>query len=127
MKLFSLSWKSSRKQSKQRKYRLNAPLHLKRDFVAAPLTKDLGRRYSRRAIPVREGDTAKVVRGEFKGVTGKISSVNLRRGIVYVDGAGRTRKDGTKALFPLRPSNLLLTELSLEDKRRASVLMRKVK
>ena len=125
MKLFSVAWKSSSKVSKQRKYRMNSALHVKRNFLAAPLAPDLKARYGTRNLTVREGDAVKIMKGEFRGVTGKINSVNLRKSTVYVDGAERVRKDGTKSFFPLRPSNLMLIEISVEDKKRAASLTRK--
>ena len=125
MKHFSIAWKSSSDQSKQRKYRLNAPLHLKRNFVAAHLAPELKDRYNARSIPLREGDTVKVMKGEFAGLIGKVNRVDLRKGSVYVDGAERIRKDGTKSYFPLRPSTLLLVDIIVEDKRRLAALGRK--
>ena len=35
------------------------------------------------------------------------------------------KKDGTKAFYPFEPSNLLITELSLDDKKRVRSLERK--
>ncbi len=125
MKLFSVAWKSSSKVSKQRKYRINSALHQKRNFLAAPLAPDLKTRYGTRNLTVREGDTVKIMKGEFRGLTGKINSVNLRKSTVYVDGAERVRKEGTKSFFPLRPSSLMLVEISVEDKKRAASLARK--
>ncbi|MBI2550685.1 50S ribosomal protein L24 [Candidatus Woesearchaeota archaeon] len=125
MKLFSLVWKSSKRPSKQRKYRYNSPLHLKRGFLAAHLAPNLSAKYSTASINVREGDTVKVMRGEFSGLAGKINSVSTKKGLVYVDGAERIRKDGTKSYMPLRPSNLLVVEATIEDKRRIESLTRK--
>ncbi len=125
MKLFSASWKSSSKASKQRKYRTNSPLHARRNFLAAPLAPDLKARYGRRNLTVREGDTVRIMKGELRGMTGKISSVDTKRETVHVDGAGRTRKDGTKSFFQLRPSGLMLIEISIEDKKRAFSVARK--
>ncbi|MBI2141221.1 50S ribosomal protein L24 [Candidatus Woesearchaeota archaeon] len=125
MKLFSASWKSSRKASKQRKFRINSPLHIKRSLLAAPLAEDLARKYGTGAVSLREGDSIKVARGEFRGLVGKVSAVSLKKGNVSVDGAERIRKDGTKSFFPLKPSNLLVTELNIEDKRRIASLTRK--
>ncbi|MBI2143589.1 50S ribosomal protein L24 [Candidatus Woesearchaeota archaeon] len=125
MKLFSLVWKSSKKPSKQRKYRLNAPLHLRRAFLTAQLSGELARKYSAKRLPLRAGDTVRVMKGEFRSVVGKVNNINLKLCTAYVDGAERVRKDGTKSFFPLSPSNLLVTELNVEDKRRASALMRK--
>lgn len=125
MKLFSASWKSSSRASKQRKYRANSPLHARRNLLAAPLAPDLKAKYGRRNLTVREGDTVRIMRGEFRGMTGKVSSVDAKGETVYVDGAGRIRKDGTKSFFPLRASSLMLTEISVEDKKRAASIVRK--
>ena len=125
MKLFSLEWKSSKKPSKQRKFRMNAPLHVKRAFLSAPLAKDLARKYGAKNVSLREGDGVKVVKGEFRGLAGRVNAVNLKSGAVSVDGVERVRKDGTKSFFPLMASNLLITELNIEDKRRISSVTRK--
>lgn len=125
MKLFSLVWKSSKRPSKQRKHRHNSPLHLKRGFLAAHLAPNLRAKYSTASITVREGDTVKVMRGGFRGLTGRINRASLKKGLVYVDGAERIRKDGTKSFMPLRPSNLLVIEAAIDDKRRIASLTRK--
>ena len=127
MKFFSLAWKASGKPGKQRKYRANAPLHVKRNFLTAALSKELGLRLGVKKITVRKGDSVKVQRGEFRGFTGKIGKVNVKDGLVFVDGVERVRKDGTKSFSPIRPSSLLLVDLSIEDKRRAASLARKSK
>lgn len=125
MKLFSLAWKSSGKGVKQRKYRRNAHLNLKRSFIAVSLVPDLRSRYGTRNVTVRKGDTVKVAKGEFRNVIGKVNRVDVKKGIVFVDGAERVRKDGTKSFIPLQPSSLLLTEIYLEDKGRTASLARK--
>ena len=122
MKNFSVVWKASAKAAKQRKYRANAPLHLKGKMIVAPLTNDLAAKYSVKRIRLREGDTVRIARGEFSGISGKVNAIVPRQGIAYVDGAERIRKDGTKAFFPLRPSSLLVVEMNLEDKQRAASL-----
>ncbi|MBI2145208.1 50S ribosomal protein L24 [Candidatus Woesearchaeota archaeon] len=125
MKLFSLSWNSSSKASKQRKYRANAPLHLKRKFLSAALSPEMKGKYGAKSLSLREGDSVKITRGEFRGISGKVNDVNLSQGIVYVDGAERLRKDGTKSFLPIAPSSLLIVEASFDDKRRAMQLSRK--
>jgi large subunit ribosomal protein L24 len=125
MKSFSLAWKSSSKSVKQRKYRMNSPLHLKRDFLSVSLLPALRTRYGMRNIEIRKGDTVKVSKGEFRGVMGKVSRTNSKQGLVFVEGVERIRKDGTKSLFPLQPANIILTELIVEDKKRIASLSRK--
>ncbi|HIH17846.1 MAG TPA: 50S ribosomal protein L24 [Nanoarchaeota archaeon] len=124
---FSASWVGSKKPSKQRKFRANAPLHLRHKFLSAHLAKDLKKKYLRRSFPLRKGDTVKVLRGAFKKRTAKVSSLNPRTLKVYLDGIQKQRRDGTKVNVPLEPSNLMITELALEDKERIKALERKLK
>ena len=115
---FSKKWKASKNPRKQRKYRYNAPLHILRKFLSAHLSQDLMKKYKTRNIPLRSGDTVKLLRGQFKKVVGKITKVNLKKGKVYVEGVQLTKRDGTKAYYPIHPSNLQIQELNLTDKKR---------
>jgi len=121
-KIFSSGWVRSKKPSKQRKYRINAPLHIKRRFLNAHLSKELRQKYKRRSFPVRKGDTVKVVVGDLKKKIGKISKVNLRKSVVYIEGVERMKKDGTKVFPGINPSNLVVQELNLDDKFRRKAL-----
>ena len=124
---FSTSWKGSRQKRKQVKYRANAPLHLKRKLLSSGLSKDLRKKYSRRSIPLRKGDIVKILIGKFKGKTGKVESLNLRSLKVYVEGIQTTKQDGNKAYIPLDSSNLQITELKLDDKKRIITIEKPVK
>jgi large subunit ribosomal protein L24 len=124
---FSRKWRSSRRPAKQRKYRYNAPLHILRKFMAAHLSKDLIKKYSRRSFPLATGDKVKIVRGQFKGRENKVERLNVRKSRVYITGIERTKKDGSKSLQPLRPSNLIITELNLEDKKRKEAIEKSTK
>jgi len=114
---FSQKWIASKQARKQRKYRAQAPLHLKQKMLAAHLSKDLRKKHGIRSIALREGDSIKVMRGHFKAKAGKIASLNLKKGTAYIEGIQRTRKDGTKVSVPLQSSNLLVTAL-VEDRKR---------
>ena len=124
-KEFSKSWKSSKQPRRQRKYRYNAPLHIKGKFMSVHLSKELREKYGKRNTAIRNGDTVKVLRGQFKGKTGKIDRVDLKKTKVYIVGIEVSKKDGTKAFCPFTPSNLIITELNLEDKKRVKSLERK--
>lgn len=125
MKHFSKTWKSSKKQRKQRKYRLSAPLHIKSKFVHSHLSKDLRKKYGKRNVGLRKGDKVKVMRGQFRKHEGKVENIDLKKTGVLVSGVEITKKDGTKKLLSLHPSNLLITELNLDDKLRQKILERK--
>ena len=122
---FSPKWKASRQPRKQRKYRAQAPLHVKRKLVSAHLSKELRKKYAKRAVVLKKGDIIKIMRGSFKGKQGKIMNINVKKIAVYVEGIQRTRKDGTKVSVAFHPSNLLIITLNLEDKKRVKVIERK--
>ena len=124
MKDFSKTWKSSKNPGKQRKYRTGSPLHVKHRLVHSHLSKDLRKKYGKRSIGVRKGDRIKIMRGRFKKQEGKIERVDLRKIAVFVNGIEITKKDGTKKMLALHPSNLMVTELSLNDKLRQKMLER---
>lgn len=125
MKKFSNSWKSSKNVRKQRKYRYNAPLHIRHKMMSTTLSKDLRKKYGKRNIPIRKGDRVKIIKGQFKKLIGKVEKINLKKMKVYIEGAQRIKKDGTKAYYPIHPSNISIMELNLDDKRRKELLERK--
>ena len=117
-KEFSKNWKSSKQPGKQRKYLANAPLHIRKKFVSANLSKELKKSYKRRNIPLKKGDIIKIMRGKFKGKQGKVTEVKLKTSKVVVDGIQVKKQDGSKANVKLQPSNLQIIELNTEDKKR---------
>ena len=125
MKKFSVEWKSSTKPGKQRKYRFNAPLHIKQKFVSAHLSKDLRQKLKKRNVDLRKGDKVKVMRGKFKKHEGKVDRVDLKKSLIFVSGVESTKRDGTKRPLALNPSNLMITELNMEDKQRQKIMERK--
>ncbi len=114
-KEFSRSWISSLSPKKQRKYRKNAPIHLKRPMLSAHLSKDLRNVYKTRNVPVRKGDGVIIMRGKFKGTEGKVDKVYTKQSKVTIDSVKRTTKKGNKVPFKLRPSALLIKELNTTD------------
>ena len=91
-------------------------------MLGSNLSKILKDKYKKRSIVIRKGDSVKVMRGEFKGKTGKILSVNLRVLKVIIEGIQRGKKDGTKVNVIFDPSNLQVQELNLDDKKRIKML-----
>jgi len=122
---FSKLWKRSKQPRKQRKYIANAPLHIKRKFVSSHLSKELIKKYSTRNIPTIKGDKVKVTRGIFKGKIGKIEKVLIKKTRVYIENCQMAKNDGTKAYYPIHPSNLIITELNLTDNKRKEKLEKK--
>jgi large subunit ribosomal protein L24 len=117
-KKFSTSWIGSKQARKQRKYRYNAPLHIRHRFLSANLSKELRKKHGKRNAPLKKGDEVLVMRGSFKGKKGKILDVNLKRSRVTVENVNRQKKDGTKINVYFNPSNLIIQALNLEDGKR---------
>jgi len=124
-KAFSTHWKSSKQPRKQRKYQANAPLHTKRKFLSAPLKKELREKYNKRNIPIKTGDIVKVMRGQYRKKTGKVSEVDIKKTRIFIEGLEQARKEGKKSPIPFNPSNLMIQELNLDDKERKKVIERK--
>ncbi|MDD5087106.1 MAG: 50S ribosomal protein L24 [Candidatus Nanoarchaeia archaeon] len=126
-KKFSREWGKSKQPRKQRKYAYNAPKNIKSKFLNAHLSKELAKKYKIRSLRVKKGDKVKIMRGQFRKKTGKIEKISLKNSKVYVNGIEMIKKDGTKVLYPIHPSNILITELNLDDKKRAEKLNKKQK
>jgi len=115
---FSNSWISSSQIRKQRKYRANAPLHIKGKFLSAHLSKELRKVHGIRSARIRKGDEVKVMIGKFKGKIGKVGAVDTRKQRVAIDGIQNKKKDGTKINAFFNASNLMITNLVTDDKKR---------
>lgn len=116
----------SKKPRKQRKFLIEAPLHLRRKMISAHLSKELREKYKRRSLPLRKGDEVEIMRGEFKGKKGKISRVDTKRYRVYIEGVTRKKSTGEVVQVPIHPSNVRIINLNLDDKWRKKILERKV-
>ncbi len=117
----------SKQPRKQRKALYEAPLHKRQKLVSAHLSKELREKFKKRSLPVRKGDEVKVLRGEFKGRTGKVVEVDLKKLKVYVDGITRKKSTGEEVKVPLHPSNLMIINADMSDKKRVKTVERVAK
>ncbi|OGS44902.1 MAG: 50S ribosomal protein L24 [Euryarchaeota archaeon RBG_13_57_23] len=107
----------STKARKQRKARYNAPLHKKRRMVSAHLDSALMSEYNVRSVPVRKGDTVKVVRGneDFRKIESKVARVDVKNLKIIVENVTVPKADGTQKPKPIDPSDVVITKLDLSD------------
>ncbi|MGC9011387.1 50S ribosomal protein L24 [Thermogladius sp.] len=120
-----MSLTKSKKPSKQRKALYNAPLHLRHKFMTAKLSDELVEKYGVKRLPVRKGDTVKILRGDWKGHEGKVVEVDLKRGRIFVEGVQVKKADGTLVYYPIHPSKVIITKLDLSDKYRMKIIERR--
>jgi large subunit ribosomal protein L24 len=115
------------KPSKQRKMLFQAPDHIRYKHFAASLAPELRKSYGTRSLPVRSGDTVRVMRGDHKGFEGKVARVDRRKFRIYVEGLTREKVDGSTVFVPIHPSKVMITKLNLDDKWRKKILERRKK
>jgi large subunit ribosomal protein L24 len=117
--------RSAKSPRKQRKLLYNAPAHLRHKLMAAPLSPELSASKGAKTLPVRKGDTVRIMRGDHKGFEGKISRVDLKNYKIYVEGLTREKVDGTNIFVSVHPSKVLVKNLNLDDKWRKAIVERK--
>jgi len=99
-----------------------APLHLASKQLSAPLSDELQEKYRQSSARVIEGDSVKVMRGEFKGIEGKVTNVSTEKRGIAIEGIKREKLKGGSVDIYIHPSNVMITTLNLEDKWRQSRL-----
>ncbi len=107
----------SKKARKQRKARAHASYHERRKLVSAHLDSALMREYNVRSVPVRKGDTVKLVRGgeDIRGTENKVASVDLGKYKLIIENITVPKADGTQTERPVDPSDVVITKLDLSD------------
>jgi len=115
----------SKKPSKQRERLLQAPSHRRGKILSVHLSSELKSSYNSRALPVRKGDTVRVLRGDRSGFEGKIARVDWKKYRIFIEGINREKSDGTTIPVPIHPSKVEIIRLTLDDKWRKEILKRK--
>ncbi|MCX6818113.1 MAG: 50S ribosomal protein L24 [Candidatus Aenigmarchaeota archaeon] len=123
-KAWSNKWVSSTQPRKQRKYVYNAPLHIRQKFVSAHLSEALRNRFGKRSLPIRKGDEVKIMRGSNAGHKGKVDRVDLKHSKIYIEGHTVKKVDGSEIMKSVHPSNILLVDPKMDDKRRQMIVER---
>jgi large subunit ribosomal protein L24 len=109
----------SEQPRKQRTATRDAPLHERHDQVQAHLSEELREEFGQRSVRVNAGDEVTITRGDFAGEEGEVTKVDLRDAVVHVEDVTVETADGEEVPRPLDASNLLVTDVDLDDERRA--------
>lgn len=104
---------------KQRKWLYkDSKLHDKHRLLKATLSSDLRKKYGKRNVRLKKGDKAKILRGIFSGHEGKITEVNMKNLLIKVEGATIKKTDGSEIQQPVKPSNVMITDLKMDNNRK---------
>ena len=90
--------------------------------LSSELSNDLRKKYGKRSIRVIEGDTVKVIRGEFSGVDGKVTKISLADNGVNIEGVKKDKIKGDKFDVYINTTNITITGLNSDDKWRMNKL-----
>ena len=116
------------KPTKMRNKQIYRALHqVANKQISAPLSKDLRKKYSRRSARIMVDDTAKVIRGEYKGITAKVSKISTNSNSIALEGNKKEKLKGEKIDVYIHSSNVIVTSLNTDDKWRIKILEKKPK
>tara|TARA_B110001454_G_scaffold117482_1_gene109800 strand:+ start:417 stop:863 length:447 start_codon:yes stop_codon:yes gene_type:complete len=90
--------------------------------LSCALSKELRKKYGKRSTRILKGDTAKIIRGEFAGVDGKVTKISIPDRGVNIEGVKKEKLKGDKFDVYVRTTNIVLTALDTEDKWRINKL-----
>ena len=90
--------------------------------LSCSLSKELRKKYGKKSARIVEGDTAKIVRGEFSGVDGKITKISIPDRGVNIEGVKKEKLKGDKFDVYVHTTNIILTALNTGDKWRINRL-----
>jgi len=96
----------------QRKFRAQAPLHIKQHFLHAHVSKELRASMKKRAVRIKKGDKVKILRGQFKGKEGNVVDVDLTKRKIRIGGMTHRKARGQEVLMPIDPSNVVIIEMA---------------
>jgi large subunit ribosomal protein L24 len=101
---------------------INISKHQLDKMLGARLADELRELYKKKTLRVVKGDSVMVVRGEYKGRGGKVEDIDTGHGTLHIEGMQREKIRGGQVKVPIHASNVKITALNLEDKRRSSKL-----
>src|SRR5580693_3995716 len=109
---------------RQRKAVFTANHQERRRRMAVPLSRELRKRYGRRSLPIRKGDTVRVLSGSYStvGEERRVAKIDRRHYRITLDNVTAKTADAKLKPLPIRPSHLVLTKLNLSDAWRRRVL-----
>jgi len=96
------------KPTKVRNYQIYRATYTTRSKqLGGHLSKDLQKKYGKRSIRITLGDTVKVIRGEYRGVDGKVSKIEMAGNSIAIEGIKKEKSRGEKFDIFIPASNVV--------------------
>ena len=90
----------------------------KSNNICSNLSSNLKKEYNRKSLRIVKGDSVKIMRGEYKGVEGKVEKLNTVKGRLSIEGVQREKIKGGQVKVQIHASNVRIISLHLDDKYR---------
>jgi large subunit ribosomal protein L24 len=87
-------------------------------LVCSNLSDNLKKQYNKKSTSVVKGDTVRIMRGEYKGVEGKVEKINTNKGKLSIEGVQREKIKGGQVKVLIHASNVKISSLNMDDKYR---------
>jgi len=99
-----------------------APYAVRSKQLSGSLSKELRKKYGKRSIRLALDDSVRIIRGEYKGIDGKITKISIAKGGIAIEGIKKEKLKGEKIDVYIPSSNILITSLNTDDHWRKSKL-----
>ena len=90
--------------------------------ISGSLSKELRKKYGKRSIRINVDDTVRIIRGEYKGIDGKVTKISTEKSGVAIEGIKKEKLKGEKIDVYIPSSNVLIIGLNTDDNWRKSKL-----
>jgi len=92
-----------------------APYAVASNHLGCLLSTDLRKKYGKRSIRVVENDSVHVIRGEYKGIDGKVTKISTSKKGIAIEGIKKEKLKGEKIDVFIPTSNVVITGISSDD------------
>ncbi|MBA3750114.1 MAG: 50S ribosomal protein L24 [Nitrosopumilus sp.] len=96
-----------------------------KSLVCSNLSDNLKKQYSKRSTSVVKGDSVKIMRGEYKGIEGKVEKINTNKGKLSIEGVQREKIKGGQVKVLIHSSNVTISSLNMDDNYRKNKMENK--
>lgn len=104
----------SKQPRKQRRVLRHLKNHQVSKMFTAPLDEALQEVYGIKRLPVRVGDTVRIIKGEFDGIEGKVLTIQKRNRKLAVEEATLQKRSGENYYVPISVSNIIITKFETD-------------
>ena len=105
---------TSKKPRKQRRALMYPKNHQLSKLFTGPLDDALQEIYGIKRMPVRVGDSVRIIKGEFDGIEGKVLSLNKRTRRLTIEEATLQKRSGENYYIPIAVSNIIITKFETD-------------